>query len=325
MLFYTRIHRLSLEFGSSVTDSVQGEKRSSGAFCLSNPFPYSGEYDKAVEWIPQYFGLSSDHPPTTVCTRTYQVHPQLGPPKPRNRGKKHLDNRLTLPSSAWSDLLKWNHSRVTTLEWFFRDVHFIKLLLGTEWNDTAFKLHLISRSHLHLMQKIQESTMRRGYIYENHARSASLFLTGLLCLSVNFTVWSSLSFRSGTLTQFILVLYGTGSASSSPPEQAPSGNDNCKTLDLRQICIGKSSIFCPQSVPHRAALKGGGCYYWVVLRCELWTGWNMIPCVSVCCGQALLKIPQLPYSDYSHSCHGALIININILMRSNTVLLQVPF
>ncbi|XP_033968232.1 furin (paired basic amino acid cleaving enzyme) a [Pseudochaenichthys georgianus] len=41
----------------------------------------------------------------------------------------------------------------------------------------------------------------------------------------------------GTLTQFILVLYGTGSASSSPPEQAPSGNDNCKTLDLRQICI----------------------------------------------------------------------------------------
>ncbi|KAK1891347.1 Furin-1 [Dissostichus eleginoides] len=41
----------------------------------------------------------------------------------------------------------------------------------------------------------------------------------------------------GTLTQFILVLYGTGSASSSPSEQAPSGNDNCKTLDLRQICI----------------------------------------------------------------------------------------
>uniref|UniRef100_UPI0037E727F9 furin (paired basic amino acid cleaving enzyme) a n=1 Tax=Semicossyphus pulcher TaxID=241346 RepID=UPI0037E727F9 len=40
----------------------------------------------------------------------------------------------------------------------------------------------------------------------------------------------------GTLTQFILVLYGTASSSSSSESSQP-GNGNCKTLDLRQICI----------------------------------------------------------------------------------------
>ncbi|XP_042372927.1 furin-1-like, partial [Plectropomus leopardus] len=48
---------------------------------------------------------------------------------------------------------------------------------------------------------------------------------------------SPLSLCSGTLTQFILVLYGTGSASSSSCDKAQPGNNNCKTLDLRQICI----------------------------------------------------------------------------------------
>ncbi|XP_071381278.1 furin (paired basic amino acid cleaving enzyme) a [Centroberyx affinis] len=43
----------------------------------------------------------------------------------------------------------------------------------------------------------------------------------------------------GTLTQFTLVLYGTGSASStsSDKEAAQPGNGSCKTFDLRQICI----------------------------------------------------------------------------------------
>ncbi|XP_029282125.1 furin (paired basic amino acid cleaving enzyme) a [Cottoperca gobio] len=41
----------------------------------------------------------------------------------------------------------------------------------------------------------------------------------------------------GTLTQFILVLYGTGSASSSSSAKAQPVDDYCKTLDLRQICI----------------------------------------------------------------------------------------
>ncbi|XP_041645268.1 furin (paired basic amino acid cleaving enzyme) a [Cheilinus undulatus] len=41
----------------------------------------------------------------------------------------------------------------------------------------------------------------------------------------------------GTLTQFILVLYGTGSAASSSSEKAQPGDSSCKTLDLRQICI----------------------------------------------------------------------------------------
>uniref|UniRef100_A0A672HNR2 Furin (paired basic amino acid cleaving enzyme) a n=1 Tax=Salarias fasciatus TaxID=181472 RepID=A0A672HNR2_SALFA len=41
----------------------------------------------------------------------------------------------------------------------------------------------------------------------------------------------------GTLTQFVLVLYGTSSASSSSSSKPQPANDSCKTLDLRQICI----------------------------------------------------------------------------------------
>uniref|UniRef100_A0A8C4GN93 Furin (paired basic amino acid cleaving enzyme) a n=1 Tax=Dicentrarchus labrax TaxID=13489 RepID=A0A8C4GN93_DICLA len=59
----------------------------------------------------------------------------------------------------------------------------------------------------------------------------------------------------GTLTQFTLVLYGTGSASSSSSVTSQPGNGSCKTLDLRQICIGKSGISCPQFVPHRKLLS----------------------------------------------------------------------
>uniref|UniRef100_A0A7N6FI97 P/Homo B domain-containing protein n=1 Tax=Anabas testudineus TaxID=64144 RepID=A0A7N6FI97_ANATE len=41
----------------------------------------------------------------------------------------------------------------------------------------------------------------------------------------------------GTLTQFILVLYGTCSSSSSSSDKPQPANISCKTLDLRQICI----------------------------------------------------------------------------------------
>ncbi|XP_037545715.1 furin (paired basic amino acid cleaving enzyme) a [Nematolebias whitei] len=41
----------------------------------------------------------------------------------------------------------------------------------------------------------------------------------------------------GTLTQFILVLYGTSSTSSSSSEAPPSSDDGCKTLDLEVKCI----------------------------------------------------------------------------------------
>uniref|UniRef100_A0A4W6BXA5 Furin (paired basic amino acid cleaving enzyme) a n=1 Tax=Lates calcarifer TaxID=8187 RepID=A0A4W6BXA5_LATCA len=55
----------------------------------------------------------------------------------------------------------------------------------------------------------------------------------------------------GTLTQFILVLYGTGSTSSSSSEKPQAGNGSCKTLDLRQICIGKTGISCLKFGPRR--------------------------------------------------------------------------
>ncbi|KAM3625224.1 uncharacterized protein V6R79_008972 [Siganus canaliculatus] len=41
----------------------------------------------------------------------------------------------------------------------------------------------------------------------------------------------------GTLTQFILVLYGTGAPTSSSTDMPQPSNDSCKTVDLRQICI----------------------------------------------------------------------------------------
>lgn len=46
---------------------------------------------------------------------------------------------------------------------------------------------------------------------------------------------------SGTLTQFLLVLYGTDSATSSSSEKSQPGSGSCKTLDLRQMCIGKTA------------------------------------------------------------------------------------
>ncbi|XP_053720311.1 furin (paired basic amino acid cleaving enzyme) a [Synchiropus splendidus] len=47
----------------------------------------------------------------------------------------------------------------------------------------------------------------------------------------------------GTLTQFVLVLYGTGSGFSSTSVKPQSSNEGCKTLDLRQICIECSAGF----------------------------------------------------------------------------------
>ncbi|XP_061883361.1 furin (paired basic amino acid cleaving enzyme) a [Entelurus aequoreus] len=41
----------------------------------------------------------------------------------------------------------------------------------------------------------------------------------------------------GTLTQFILVMYGTGSTSSSSSDDSQPANGSCKTLDLRQRCL----------------------------------------------------------------------------------------
>lgn len=107
--------------------------------------------------------------------------------------------------------------------------------------------------------KIQASTMRRGYIYKilQGSAGALLFLTGLLFLPGLISVFISVPYlpHSGTLTQFILVLYGTGTPSSSSSDEPQPGNDSCKTLDLRQICIGKSGFSRPQFVPHRKCLS----------------------------------------------------------------------
>lgn len=58
---------------------------------------------------------------------------------------------------------------------------------------------------------------------------------------VNSVWYLHLCLRSGTLTQFLLVLYGTDSATRSSSEKFQPGSGSCKTLDLRQICIGKTA------------------------------------------------------------------------------------
>ena len=84
-----------------------------------------------------------------------------------------------------------------------------------------------------------------------------LILTGLLLPSVNFFsfLFYSPSPHLGTLTQFILVLYGTGAASSSSPDEPQPTSSSCKTLDLRQICIGKNDVAGLQLGPHRKFLS----------------------------------------------------------------------
>lgn len=51
-----------------------------------------------------------------------------------------------------------------------------------------------------------------------------------------------MSCLSGTLTQFMLVLYGTASTSAglSTPDSNQLPEDGCKTYDLSQICTGIS-------------------------------------------------------------------------------------
>lgn len=57
-----------------------------------------------------------------------------------------------------------------------------------------------------------------------------------------YSVWClHLCLRPGTLTQFLLVLYGTDSATCSSSEKSQPSSGSCKTLDLQQICIGKTA------------------------------------------------------------------------------------
>ncbi|KAK7913053.1 hypothetical protein WMY93_013264 [Mugilogobius chulae] len=58
--------------------------------------------------------------------------------------------------------------------------------------------------------------------------------TGLWTLEIENVAGAS---DYGTLTQFTLVLYGTGSPLDTTTEKPQPGSSSCKTLDLRQICI----------------------------------------------------------------------------------------
>lgn len=156
-----------------------------------------------MEWILHSCCLPLDLPPTTVCIWSEQVHPQHGIQKPRKPQKADLDKCLTPSSSVRSDLLKWNLSQGRTLERFFRDVHFITLLLGTEWNHAVFKLRLISRSHfLSLYAENLQSLQWEGDTFTKstlESAGATLFLTGPLFFTVNFSFYLRLHLSAQAL------------------------------------------------------------------------------------------------------------------------------
>lgn len=89
-----------------------------------------------------------------------------------------------------------------------------------------------------------------------HHISISLTLTHSLLLEVlncSFLLFSSLLNLKcvhplsppplpGVLSQFTLILYGTGSSSINPlsPDFPRPSNNSCKTFDAQQICIGET-------------------------------------------------------------------------------------
>lgn len=78
----------------------------------------------------------------------------------------------------------------------------------------------------------------------------------------------------GTLTQFVLVLYGTASTSAgfSTPDSIQLPEDGCKTYDLSQICTGKS-FTAEVRVPPAAQQLYVQCSELIVLYCAV-----CIPC-----------------------------------------------
>lgn len=96
----------------------------------------------------------------------------------------------------------------------------------------------------HSVQKIYNEI--RAHLLNPPQGVLELYFFGRPTFSLgNFTLLPP-SLHSGTLTQFVLVLYGTCSSSSSSSDKPQPANISCKTLDLRQICIGESGTSCLQ-------------------------------------------------------------------------------
>ncbi|XP_034045297.1 furin-1-like [Thalassophryne amazonica] len=146
--------------------------------------------------------------------------------EPRNIGSHLLINK-TVDSCTGSD------SHITSLE-------HVQARLTLSYNRRGnLQIHLISPTGTH-------STLlhARPHDYSSEGFNDWAFMTthswdenptGAWTLIIENVAGAS---DYGTLTQFTLVLYGTGPASSSTSdkEQTQPAN-NCKTVDLRQICI----------------------------------------------------------------------------------------
>lgn len=180
------------------------------------------------------------------------------------RGSSHKAGPPTAPYSA--KILKKKRSRfkshasLLSKEWFTKVEPLMRPhtsmifercalynLLGTEWNHAVFKFaaHIKEQFSVTLCRKSKSLIGDEDTFTKTTQGSAGalLGLTGLLFSPPpQLILVFHLSLRPGTLTQFILVLYGTSSTTSSSSEKSQPGNDSCKTLDLRQICIGKTVV-----------------------------------------------------------------------------------
>src|SRR4029434_2906089 len=99
-----------------------------------------------------------------------------------------------------------------------------------------------------------------------------------VCVCVCSLMWCSVymcsdgvrsgSSVSGTLTQFMLVLYGSGTdtVDTSSPDLSQANNGSCKTFDLNQNCIGKA-VSLSLSVHQYVCVCVCVCVWWCVSVC----------------------------------------------------------
>ncbi|XP_072236574.1 furin (paired basic amino acid cleaving enzyme) a [Leuresthes tenuis] len=110
----------------------------------------------------------------------------------------------------------------------------------------------------------------------------------------------------GTLTQFTLVLYGIGSASSSSSEESQPSNGSCKTLDLRLVCIECNAGYylyqqgCVKECPAGFAVGSQPLNYTVGNFIEPASVPACLPCLPPCLTCSSVS-PQICLSCLPHS------------------------
>lgn len=130
----------------------------------------------------------------------------------------------------------------------------------------------------------------------------------------------------GTLTQFILVLYGTGSMADTTTERPPPVSGSCKTLDLQQNCIECNAGYylhkqgCVKQCPPRFAVGSRPLNYTVGNFVEPASVQACVPCSEPCVTCRSLK----PTACTSCPPHYYLDTNPGPCLHLNQILRETP-